>query len=224
MGSVRKTVPSCSSLKALSFLAGITQRDPETAKNDRLSIALGATSLLVGCPLDAHSEHSSPTGSFEPDCRRFCTIFSVENAYLAFCMPFLSLLQQNSVIFVQKRPRERPEKGPIHRRRLLDGAFLLSLFPLCGGGVTAAALRIAAAIDPFLSLVCTLNVRLLRSWRPLSYVVFHAELACGVFNGQFRRETADFRCCRSHKRRQRIPRDLSRHWRRPNLKKTEKEA
>ena len=85
MGSVRKTVPSCSSLKALSFPAGIKQKDPETAENDRLSIALGATSLPVNRP--QMPVGTSPAGSFEPDRRPFCTIFGAENAYLAFCIP-----------------------------------------------------------------------------------------------------------------------------------------
>ena len=85
MGSVRKTVPSCSSLKALAFPAGIKQKDPETAENDRLSVALGATSLLVGRPQTPGG--TSSTGSFEPDCRRFCTVFGAENAYFAFCNP-----------------------------------------------------------------------------------------------------------------------------------------
>ena len=85
MGSVRKTVPSCSSLKALSFPAGIKQKDPETAENDRLSVALGATSLPVGRPQTPAG--TSPAGSFEPDRRPFCTIFGAENAYLAFSIP-----------------------------------------------------------------------------------------------------------------------------------------
>ena len=84
MGSVRKTAPLCWSSKALSFHAGIVQKDPETTENDRLSVALGATSLPVGRPRTLAS--TSPTGSFEPDCRRFCIIFGAENAYLAFCI------------------------------------------------------------------------------------------------------------------------------------------
>ena len=82
MGSVRKTVPSCSSLKALFFAAGIVQKDAETAENDRLSVALRATSLPVGRPLTLTS--TSPTGSFEPDRRPFCIVFSAENACYAF--------------------------------------------------------------------------------------------------------------------------------------------
>ena len=84
MGSVRNSVPLCSSSKALSFPAGIVQKDPETAENDRLSVALGATSLPVGRPLTPAG--TSSTGSFEPDRRRFCIVFGAENAYLAFCI------------------------------------------------------------------------------------------------------------------------------------------
>ena len=85
MGSVRITAPLFLSSKALSFDAGIVQKDPETTENDRLSIALGATSLFIGRPLTPVG--TSSTGSFEPDRRRFCTIFSAENACLAFCNP-----------------------------------------------------------------------------------------------------------------------------------------
>ena len=84
MGSVRITAPLFLSSKALSFDAGIVQKDPETTENDRLSVALGVTSLSVGRPWTLAS--TLPTGSFEPDCRRFCIIFGAENAYLAFCI------------------------------------------------------------------------------------------------------------------------------------------
>ena len=72
-------------LGAFHFPAGIVQKDPETAENDRLSVALGATSLPVGRPLTPVG--TSPAGSFEPDRRPFCTIFGAENAYLAFSIP-----------------------------------------------------------------------------------------------------------------------------------------
>ena len=84
MGSVRITAPLCLSSKALSFDAGIVQKDPETTENDRLSVALGATPLPVGRPWILAS--TLPTGLFEPDCRCFCIIFGAENAYLAFRM------------------------------------------------------------------------------------------------------------------------------------------
>ena len=84
MGNMRITAPLCLSSKALSFDAGIVQKDLETTENDRLSVALRATSLSVGHPWTLAS--TSPTGSFESDCRRFCIIFGAENAYLAFCI------------------------------------------------------------------------------------------------------------------------------------------
>ena len=60
------------------------KRPQKTAENDQLSVALRATSLPVGRPLTPAG--TSSTGLFEPDRRRFCTIFSAENAYLAFYM------------------------------------------------------------------------------------------------------------------------------------------
>ena len=106
MGSVRKTVPSCWSLKALSFHAGIVQKDSETAENDRLSVAIGVTSLPVGRPLTLAS--TSPTGSFRPDCRRFCTIFSAENACYAFSIISQCFCSKNRSFSC----RNEPGRGP----------------------------------------------------------------------------------------------------------------
>ena len=86
VGSVRKLVPLCSSFEALSFYAGAHKKEPETTKNDRQTVAIGATSPPVGRP--SPPAGTSTSSSIEPVCRPFCAEFAAKNAcfaLLTFC-------------------------------------------------------------------------------------------------------------------------------------------
>ena len=154
VGSVRKLVPLCSSLKALSFSCRSPhQIEPGTTKNDRQTVAIEATSPPVGRP--SPPAGTSTSGSIEPVCRPFCTEFAAENACYAF-FTFCRCLCKKIRPF---RCRNRPGRGSGSpaRPRSTRPPQPLPLFVVVGSPA-AAALSIAAANDPSLP-VLGLNVR-----------------------------------------------------------------
>ena len=191
---MRKLVPFCSSLKALSFHAEAHEKEPETTKIDRQTVTIGATSPPVGHP--SPPVGTSTSGSIEPVCRPFCTEFAVENASNAF-FTFCRCLREKIRSFSCRNELGRASGSPA---QMCSCPLSTASPPLCGSVVARRSSPLDRCRErPLLFCVLRPKCACFCMKTLASSVVSHAEHACALFGSlnstQKRSKTAPFRLC-----------------------------